>query len=42
MEDTKILTDKQQLFLEVLMTPECKGNIRLAMKEAGYADTERD
>ena len=39
MEDTKILTDKQQLFLEVLMTPECKGNIRLAMKEAGYADT---
>ena len=39
MEDTKVLTDKQQLFLEVLMTPECKGNIRLAMKEAGYADT---
>jgi len=29
----------QSLFLELLMTPECKGNIRLAMKEAGYADT---
>tara|TARA_B100000902_G_scaffold109759_1_gene111364 strand:+ start:1139 stop:1513 length:375 start_codon:yes stop_codon:yes gene_type:complete len=39
MEEKKQLTDMQSLFLELLMTPECKGNIRLAMKEAGYADT---
>tara|TARA_B100000768_G_scaffold142658_1_gene134611 strand:- start:3531 stop:3905 length:375 start_codon:yes stop_codon:yes gene_type:complete len=39
MDDKKILTDMQKLFLEVLMTPECKGNIRLAMQDAGYADT---
>lgn len=39
MDDKKVLTDKQALFLEVLMTPECKGNIRMAMSEAGYADT---
>ena len=39
MDEKKQLTDMQSLFLELLMTPECKGNIRLAMKEAGYADT---
>jgi hypothetical protein len=39
MEEKKQLTDMQSLFLELLMTPECRGNIRLAMKEAGYADT---
>lgn len=39
MEEKRQLTDMQSLFLELLMTPECKGNIRLAMKEAGYADT---
>ena len=39
MDDKKVLTDKQQIFLEVLMTPECKGNIRMAMQQAGYADT---
>ena len=39
MDDKKVLTDMQKLFLEVLMTPECRGNIRLAMQEAGYADT---
>lgn len=39
MEAKKLLTEKQQIFLEVLMTPECKGNIRMAMQQAGYADT---
>lgn len=39
MDAKKVLTEKQQIFLEVLMTPECKGNIRMAMQQAGYADT---
>jgi hypothetical protein len=38
MED-KVLTEKQALFLELLMTPEVRGNIRKAMNEAGYAET---
>ena len=39
MDDKKVLTEKQALFLELLMTPEIRGNIRKAMSEAGYADT---
>lgn len=39
MEDTKELTEKQAKFLELLMTPEIRGNIRKAMTEAGYAAT---
>ena len=41
MEDTKVLTDKQALFLELLMTPEIRGNIRKAMNEAGYSEGTR-
>lgn len=37
MKKERVLTDQQQLFLDAL-TP-CKGNIRQAMKIAGYADT---
>ena len=39
MEETKELTEKQGKFLELLMTPEIRGNIRRAMTEAGYAAT---
>ena len=39
MEDKKELTEKQALFLELLMAPEIRGDIRRAMREAGYADT---
>ena len=39
MEETKELTEKQGKFLELLMTPEIRGNIRRAMAEAGYAAT---
>ena len=35
----KEYTEKQTAFLEVLMSEECKGNIRSAMNLAGYADT---
>ena len=38
MEQKKELTDKQKLFLDALMSEECKGNIKKAMKVAGYAD----
>jgi|TARA_R110002153_G_scaffold7834_2_gene34831 hypothetical protein len=30
-------TDKQRLFLDALMSEECRGNIRKAMTAAGYA-----
>ena len=39
MDDKKELTEKQALFLELLMAPEIRGDIRRAMREAGYADT---
>lgn len=38
MEQKKELTDKQKLFLDALMSEECRGNIKKAMKVAGYAD----
>jgi len=38
-ETPKEYTEKQTAFLEVLMSEECKGNIRSAMNLAGYADT---
>jgi hypothetical protein len=38
-DDKKEYTDKQLQFLEHLMSPECKGNIRAAMNAAGYAPT---
>ena len=39
MADEKKLTDKQLVFLEALMSEECKGSIRKAMNLAGYAET---
>ena len=39
MADEKQLTDKQTVFLEALMSEECKGNIRKAMNIANYAET---
>tara|TARA_R100000541_G_scaffold24456_2_gene34153 strand:+ start:497 stop:874 length:378 start_codon:yes stop_codon:yes gene_type:complete len=38
-ETPKEYTEKQTAFLEVLMSEECKGNIRSAMNLAGYSDT---
>ena len=35
----KQLTDKQLVFLEALMSEECKGSIRKAMNIANYAET---
>ena len=39
MKTEKEYTDKQLLFLDALMSDECKGNIKKAMKVAGYADS---
>ena len=39
MADEKQLTDKQTVFLEALMSEECKGSIRKAMNIANYAET---
>ena len=39
MAEEKQLTDKQTVFLEALMSEECKGNIRKAMNIANYAET---
>ena len=39
MADEKQLTDKQLVFLEALMSEECKGSIRKAMNIANYAET---
>tara|TARA_R110001592_G_scaffold329186_1_gene610894 strand:- start:269 stop:643 length:375 start_codon:yes stop_codon:yes gene_type:complete len=39
MAEEKQYTDKQQIFLEALMSEECKGNLRKAMNLAGYSDT---
>ena len=39
MADEKQLTDKQTVFLEALMSEECKGHIRKAMNIANYAET---
>ena len=39
MKTEKEYTDKQLLFLDALMSDECKGNIKKAMKAAGYAET---
>jgi hypothetical protein len=39
MEEKRELTEKQTLFLDALMTEEVKGNIKKAMKIAGYAET---
>ena len=38
MEEKRELTEKQTLFLEALMSEECKGNIKKAMNIAGYAE----
>lgn len=38
MTETRELTEKQTLFLEALMSEECKGNIKKAMNIAGYAE----
>jgi len=38
-EPKKEYTEKQQAFLAALMSEECKGNIRKAMKAAGYSPT---
>jgi phage terminase small subunit len=35
---TKQLTEQQQRFLEVLFDSDCKGNIRAAMRKAGYSE----
>ena len=35
---SKNLTEKQQVFLEVLFGDEAKGNYRKAMRMAGYSD----
>ena len=39
MAEEKQLTDKQLVFLEALMSEECKGSIRKAMNIANYAET---
>lgn len=36
-EPEKVLTEKQKVFLEALMSEECRGNLRRAMDAAGYA-----
>tara|TARA_R110000850_G_scaffold63401_5_gene143334 strand:- start:501 stop:875 length:375 start_codon:yes stop_codon:yes gene_type:complete len=38
MKTEKEYTDKQLMFLDALMSEECKGNIKKAMQAAGYAD----
>ena len=38
MTEKRELTEKQLLFLEALMSEECKGNIKKAMNVAGYAE----
>ena len=38
MAEEKQYTDKQLMFLEALMSEECKGNIKKAMNLAGYAE----
>tara|TARA_A100001388_G_scaffold230025_1_gene181991 strand:+ start:30293 stop:30667 length:375 start_codon:yes stop_codon:yes gene_type:complete len=38
MTEKRELTEKQTLFLEALMSEECKGNIKKAMGVAGYAE----
>jgi hypothetical protein len=40
MSEEQTLTDKQELFLEALMG-EARGNIRSAMRLAGYSDTTK-
>ena len=40
MADKKELTEKQQVFLEAL-TGEARGNVRSAMRMAGYSDTTK-
>ena len=37
LEAQREYTEKQRLFLEALMSEECRGNIRKAMTAAGYA-----
>jgi hypothetical protein len=37
MNEKRELTEKQNLFLEALMSEECRGNLRAAMNAAGYA-----
>jgi hypothetical protein len=39
MADEKKYTDKQLIFLEALLSEECKGNLRKAMNLAGYSMT---
>ena len=39
MADEKKYTDKQLIFLEALLSEECKGNLRKAMNLAGYSKT---
>ena len=38
MTEKRELTEKQLLFLEALMSEECKGNIKKTMNVAGYAE----
>ena len=38
MKTEKEYTEKQLMFLDALMSEECKGNIKKAMQAAGYAD----
>ena len=40
MSEEQTLTDKQELFLEALMG-EARGNLRAAMRIAGYSDTTK-
>jgi hypothetical protein len=39
MTEEKQLTEKQKIFLEALMSEECKGSVRRAMDIAGYSET---
>jgi uncharacterized protein (UPF0371 family) len=39
MAEEREYTDKQLMFLEALMSEECRGNIRKAMNVAGYAES---
>lgn len=34
----RVLSEQQQLFLEVLFDDECKGNLTLAKRKAGYSE----
>ena len=38
-KDERVLTEKQNVFLEALMLKETKGSIRKAMEIAGYSKT---